>query len=647
MSEFAHEQAPHGIRPVREIFDREPDESLMFRQRATSDPADLNQRAGASSMATLTVGQGQEFSTIAAAVAASHDGDVIAVQAGTYINDFATITDKITIEGVGGIATIKAVASPPNGKAIFTIDSDVTIENMGFTGAAVPDNNGAGIRQESGSLTVVNSIFTDDQMGILTGNLSSERLTVLNSTFGGQVNAPGSLAHQLYAGQIGYLDVENSVFLANTQGHQIKSRAAESIIKNNVIDDGQGTTSYDIDLPNGGAATIEGNTIVKGVNDPNTTVIGYGEEGVFWASNALNVTGNTIDNQLIGHGIGVNNLTSTVAHIDSNQFYHLPTIAVGANEQSGNTVLTTAPMINEATVGAHASAAAPAPTPAPASTPTPIPTPTPAPTAAPTPAPLPASALAPTPAPAPHSGGSFGSGSDTLVLHLSEDAWKGDAHFTVAVDGKQIAGPLTVTALHSAGAVETFTFHGDWAAGAHHVAVSFINDAWGGTPTTDRNLYVDGASYDGRAAEAAKALYWNGSDTFSVTDTTPVPSTSAASPQKTNGTHVISADASSATLTAGPGHDRFVFSHPTDHDVMINGFNPHEDVLDLRALVKAIGHSCANPLADHFLSIAHAGADTVVRVAADGMGHGPEYTLVTLHDVVASSLHPGHGLIWH
>ena len=54
-------------------------------------------------MTTLTVGQGQQYATISAAVNASHDGDVIQVQAGTYTNDFATINTKITLQGVGGM----------------------------------------------------------------------------------------------------------------------------------------------------------------------------------------------------------------------------------------------------------------------------------------------------------------------------------------------------------------------------------------------------------------------------------------------------------------------------------------------------------------------------------------------------------------
>ena len=48
-------------------------------------------------MATLNVGAGQTYASLSAAVSASRDGDVIAVQAGTYVNDFATIPKDITI----------------------------------------------------------------------------------------------------------------------------------------------------------------------------------------------------------------------------------------------------------------------------------------------------------------------------------------------------------------------------------------------------------------------------------------------------------------------------------------------------------------------------------------------------------------------
>ncbi|HEY0205462.1 MAG TPA: hypothetical protein VGC15_15060, partial [Acetobacteraceae bacterium] len=63
-------------------------------------------------MTILTVGAGQQFSTISAAVAASQDGDTVQVQAGTYVNDFATVNTKITIQGVGGMAHLVATVAP-------------------------------------------------------------------------------------------------------------------------------------------------------------------------------------------------------------------------------------------------------------------------------------------------------------------------------------------------------------------------------------------------------------------------------------------------------------------------------------------------------------------------------------------------------
>ena len=83
----------------------------------------------------LRVGVGQQFTTIAAAIGASQDGDLVLIDAGTYTNDFATIYHKITIEGLGGMVNLVATIPPPDSKGIFTVDNDVTIKNLSFSGA--------------------------------------------------------------------------------------------------------------------------------------------------------------------------------------------------------------------------------------------------------------------------------------------------------------------------------------------------------------------------------------------------------------------------------------------------------------------------------------------------------------------------------
>src|SRR5689334_15611466 len=90
------------------------------------------------------------------------------------------------------------------------------------------------------------------------------------------------------------------------------------------------------------------------------------------------------------------------------------------------------------------------------------------------------------------------SGSDSIVLNMSEDQAAGeDAQFTVNVDGRQVGGVQAVTADHSSGQTQQFTFQGDWQPGSHDVTVSFANNFMYPGTSGDRNLYVNSVSYDG------------------------------------------------------------------------------------------------------------------------------------------------------
>jgi hypothetical protein len=111
---------------------------------------------------------------------------------------------------------------------------------------------------------------------------------------------------------------------------------------------------------------------------------------------------------------------------------------------------------------------------------------------------------------------------DTLDLRMSEDAWQGNAEFTVAVNGQQVGGTYSESALHSSGDSQTLALSGDWGTGVNDVQVSFINDAYGGTPTTDRNLYVNSIAENGITyAGTSATLLSNGSATFAVGGSTP------------------------------------------------------------------------------------------------------------------------------
>lgn len=114
-----------------------------------------------------------------------------------------------------------------------------------------------------------------------------------------------------------------------------------------------------------------------------------------------------------------------------------------------------------------------------------------------------------------------GTASGGLVLYMAENAYKGDAQFTVKIDGTQVGSTYTATVENVQGKSQAFSIPTSLSAGTHSVAVTFINDANGrpasGTTATDRNLFVIGASYNGQAISgAAGALFSNGSDTFSL-----------------------------------------------------------------------------------------------------------------------------------
>jgi Ca-dependent carbohydrate-binding module xylan-binding len=116
----------------------------------------------------------------------------------------------------------------------------------------------------------------------------------------------------------------------------------------------------------------------------------------------------------------------------------------------------------------------------------------------------------------------IGSGSDTIALNMSEDAYQGNAQFTVSVDGTQVGLAQTITALHAAGQSQTVNVEGNWGPGQHVVAINFLNDLYGGSPSADRNLYVNGATIDGTTVSGAQlTLYTSGTQSFpAVTSTT-------------------------------------------------------------------------------------------------------------------------------
>ncbi len=247
---------------------------------------------------TLRVGPGRSLATPSAAAAVARDGDTVLIDAGAYVGDVATWTqDDLTLRGDGGRAHLQADGQSAQGKAIWVIAGDrTTVDRIEFSGATVPDQNGAGIRQEGTGLTVTRSWFHHNQNGILTGANPESDIVIKRSRFF-RSGAGDGYTHNLYVGAVRSLTVTGSWLWGADVGHELKSRAATNTIVGNRITDDDATASYSIDLPNGGRSLIAGNVIIQGPNSENSTVVSYGAEGFAEGSRAIWVVNNTFVNR--------------------------------------------------------------------------------------------------------------------------------------------------------------------------------------------------------------------------------------------------------------------------------------------------------------------------------------------------------------
>ena len=300
-------------------------------------------------MATLTVGSGEQYSTISAAVAAASSGDTVDVDAGTYTNDFPSISQNLTLQAVGGTVDMVATQEPPNEKGIIDEGGsgvNVTINGFDISGAVVPDNNGAGIRYEGGSLTLNNDDLHNNQDGLLSNPDPNGTITINSSTFTANGAGDGE-SHNIYIGDIASFTIQNSMSSSAVVGHEIKSRAENDTITNNLIEDGpNGTSSYEVDLPNGGNALVASNVIEKGPGAQNPIAIRFGEEGNVHANSSLTVQNNTVlNNDTAQSTTAVENDTGVTATISGNQFFGWTTVASGPANLSGNTVTAASPTL--------------------------------------------------------------------------------------------------------------------------------------------------------------------------------------------------------------------------------------------------------------------------------------------------------------
>lgn len=266
----------------------------------------------------LNVGPTRALREPSDAALVAQSGDIVEIDAGAYPGDVAVWTqDDLTLRGVGGGAHLRADGANAQGKAIWVIQGDrTTVEGIEFSGATVPDGNGAGIRQEGAGLTVRNSYFHDNENGILAGENRASDIAIISSEFAGN-GAGDGYTHNIYIGTVRSFTLRASYVHGADRGHEVKSRALRNRIVANWITDADTTASYSIDIPDGGDTRIVGNVIEQGPNSENSAIISFAAESSANPRSRLWLVNNTVVNQR-GSGLFVQALNGGDLHLWNN-----------------------------------------------------------------------------------------------------------------------------------------------------------------------------------------------------------------------------------------------------------------------------------------------------------------------------------------
>jgi hypothetical protein len=272
-----------------------------------------------SSSATLKVGPNQTYKAPSAAAAVAKNGDHIEIEPGQYFDCAVWNADDLVIEGTGpGVVITDKTCM---GKGLFVIEgNNTTVRNLTLTRSRVSDMNGAGIRLDKGNLTLDTVKFIDNQNGIL-GGVPGTTVTIRNSDFDKNGTCAAACAHGIYIENVDLLRVENSRFSNTRQAHSIKSRALRTEVTGCTITDGpEGTSSYLIEVPNGGALIVRDNSLEKGPKSENhNAAIAIGAEGVSHPTPEITITNNNFQNDGNYETALLWNITATPAMLKGNK----------------------------------------------------------------------------------------------------------------------------------------------------------------------------------------------------------------------------------------------------------------------------------------------------------------------------------------
>jgi hypothetical protein len=263
--------------------------------------ASLAGTADARDRRVLQVGPARELRRPSDAARVAQDGDLVEIDAGPYPGDVAVWTQHgLRLRGVGGRAVLDSRGTTAAEQGIWVLrGNDITVENVEFAGARARTRNGSGIRFTGRNLTIRNSVFRDNEAGLLTWNDPDGDILVEHSIFSRNGYGDGQ-SHNIYIGRVRSFTLRFSHSHDSRSGHEVKSRAAlNRILYNRLTDEEDGNSSYLIDLSEGGDGYVIGNEMLKGARAENPNAISYASERPGIETGRLWVVNNSIHNRYL------------------------------------------------------------------------------------------------------------------------------------------------------------------------------------------------------------------------------------------------------------------------------------------------------------------------------------------------------------
>lgn len=272
--------------------------------------------------ATLPVGATRALTTPSAAAAVAADGDELVIDPGTY-DDIAVFTQARLVIRAADPAQrprVTRTATLADGGALWILrGATIRVESIELFGARSTAGNGAALRLEGDSPTLLALDIHDNEAGIVGVERPQSDVTLERSTIRKNGNGTG-FTHNVSIPRVRALTARFNAILDARGGHDLRSRAGTSVVAYNFIGAREGeAVSYEVEFPLGGSVFLVGNVIQQAANGANGTIVSMATDGPTNPTQALYLVNNTLVNER-GRGTFVVNRSGVTADMTNNLF---------------------------------------------------------------------------------------------------------------------------------------------------------------------------------------------------------------------------------------------------------------------------------------------------------------------------------------